>query len=66
MLESIVLKKLDGYYKPIKTKQLAERIGVDRPTMAEILNRLHSKNLIRWHKPDRNDEKQYVGWIRNR
>ena len=65
MLESITLKKLDGYTKPVKTKQLAERIGIDRPTMAEILNKLHAKKLISWRIPKRSDEKQYVGWVSN-
>lgn len=62
----MVLKKLESYTKPIKTKHLAERVGVDRNTMTEILNHLQSENLVKWHKPKRNDEKQYVGWIRNR
>ena len=66
MLESITLKKLDGYTKPVKTKQLAERIGIDRTTMAEVLNKLHAKDLISWRIPQRNDEKQYVGWVTNR
>ena len=66
MLESIVLKKLDQYTKPIKTKHLADRIGVDRVTITETLNRLHSQNKIAWHKPKRTDENQYVGWIKNR
>ena len=66
MLESIVLRKLDKYTKPIKTKHLAERVGVDRVIITETLNKLHSQNEIAWHKPKRTDKEQYVGWIINR
>lgn len=66
MFELITLKKLDGYSKPVKTKQLAGRINIDRTIMAEILNRLEDKNLVVWHVPKYDDEKQCVGWIRNR
>lgn len=65
MLEAITIKKLEGYTKPVKTKQLADRIGVDRTTMAGILKILHTKNLISWQIPKRDAEKQYVGWIKN-
>ena len=65
-LEQTTLKKLDGYAKPIKTKQIADRLGVDRLVMAETLNKLFSKNLITWCIPKRDNERQYVGWLRIR
>lgn len=65
-LEKTALKKLEGYAKPIKTKQLAQRLDIDRNTMAEILNKLHAKNLIFWFVPKYHDERQYIGWLRVR
>ena len=62
-LEQTTLKKLDGYTVPVKTKQIARRIKVDRPTMMEVLNKLSKKKLVTWIIPKRDDEKQYVGWV---
>ena len=62
-LESMILHKLENYTKPIKTKHLAERFGVDRNAVTEILNRLQSQDLVKWHYPKRTDEDQAIGWI---
>lgn len=64
ILEKMALNKLEGYTKPVKTKQIADRLGVDRLVMTEALNKLFAKNLITWVISKRGDEKQYVGWLR--
>lgn len=64
-LEFIVLKKIKGYTKPVKTKHLANKLDIPRPVLVQVLNKLHQQNLISWHIPKRDNNKRYYGWIKN-
>ncbi len=63
-LEKQTLVKINRYNKPVKTKHMATRLKVDRPTMAQILNVLRDRNKIKWHNPQPGDEDRYMGWIK--
>lgn len=65
MLETVTLAKINRYNKPVKTKHLAKRLGVDRPTMATVLNILADRDQIHWHSPKPGDEKKYMGWVKS-
>jgi len=64
VIDVAVLERLGNYTKPVKTKHLAPRLGLSRPGLVKILNRLAKRGLIKWHVPKRNDEKQTYGWIK--
>lgn len=68
-LETKVLAKLRRYTKPVKTKWLATRLDVDRPTMAKVLNELTIQNQIRYHNGryfngKYSDDRICMGWVK--
>lgn len=66
LFEGIVLTKLKNYTKPVKTKNLATRLKVDRPRLVEMLNELKERGLIRYTSPrikDKRYREDYYGWI---
>lgn len=57
----LVLAKIENYKRPVKTRQLAARLGVDRPTLTETLNKLKKAKKIKWVSSMKEDEP--CGWL---
>lgn len=68
-LSDLVLTKLKGYGKPVKTKHLANRLNIERADLVSTLNKLRSKGAIAYIKTinDRQDsrgrEDISYGWV---
>ena len=69
-LEELILKKLSGYNRPVKTKHLAERLQVERADLVGSLNGLRQKGLINYTKEinpkedHRGRENLSYGWVK--
>ena len=59
--QSIILTKLGGYTKPVKTKHLADRLRMDRSDLVADLNQLRSRGAVRFVKGINQKEKDHRG-----
>ena len=64
-ISKIVLKKINGYTKPVKTKHLANKLDIPRPVLVMVLNRLEKENKISFFVPSKKDDNRYFGWIKS-
>jgi predicted transcriptional regulator len=69
--EDLILQKLTGYNRPVKTKHLADRLNIERADLVASLNRLRQGGLIYYTKePNKKtdsrgrDDLSY-GWVIN-
>lgn len=68
--EELILKKLAGYSRPVKTKHLADRLDVERADLVGSLNGLRQKGLINYIKETntkedhRGREDISYGWVK--
>lgn len=68
-IEGIILTKLEGYAKAVKTKRLAERLEIERCDLVAQLNKLRAKGLVTYvkHVNGKDDyrgrEDLTYGWI---
>ena len=67
--EDLILLKLAGYSRPVKTKHLAERLKIERVDLIGSLNRLRKAGKIDYIKElnpkgdHRGREENYYGWV---
>jgi len=64
-MEQMVLQRLGKFHKPIKTKQLAGRLGVDLLSLTVCLNNLAKENQVVYINATTRQENKVCGWIKN-
>jgi len=67
--EDLILQKLRGYTRPVKTKHLADRLKIERADLVGSLNKLRKEGFIKYTKEEnpksdhRGREDLNYGWV---
>ncbi len=62
-MQELILDKLMRFNKPIKTKQLAGRLDVDRTTLTKYLNILVEEKKVSYVNASTRQVEKICGWI---
>jgi len=64
-MDDLILRKLEGYNRPLKTKLLAKRLNMDRQELATKLKELEQKNEVTYISIKGNKDCKIFGWIKS-